>query len=222
MLNRNEIIGQFAYIVASCAYALVFFVLLPFTQYDTPPVWIVAMAIVLIVAMNWLLSSSLLAGWSWVAALFACQLVLIFFGIVFLGDGLVLPSCLFFGTMILGVASFYTNLSQQKTLLMVGLLTVFFMASMYLSVIGGYVLKGKNPFHGSSTQMQTLVNQKVEIITDNPKQLYLNGRTGELTQINRYEVTVKLDDETLIWPYVYVWWQDIQAANEQKPSTVES
>jgi hypothetical protein len=26
-------------------------------------------------------------------------------------------------------------------------------------------------------------------------------------------VTVKLDDETLMWPYVEVWWQDIKAAN---------
>jgi hypothetical protein len=64
--------------------------------------------------------------------------------------------------------------------------------------------------------MRPLLNQRVEILTDNPKQLYLNGKTGELKQIDRYEVTVKLDsggDERLMWPYVYVWWQDIKAAN---------
>jgi hypothetical protein len=47
----------------------------------------------------------------------------------------------------------------------------------------------------------------------------LNGKTGELTHIDRYEVTVKLDsggDERLMWPYVDVWWQDIKAASEQK------
>jgi len=81
------------------------------------------------------------------------------------------------------------------------------------------VLKGKNPFQGSSTEMLPLLNQRVEIITDNPKQLYLNGKTGELTHIDRYEVTVKLDsggDERLMWPYVDVWWQDIKSASEQK------
>jgi len=86
-------------------------------------------------------------------------------------------------------------------------------------LIGGYVLKGKNPFQGSSTEMLPLLNQRVEIITDNPKQLYLNGKTGELTHIDRYEVTVKLDsggDERLMWPYVDVWWQDIKSASEQK------
>ncbi|MEG4813749.1 hypothetical protein [Microcoleus sp. K5-D4] len=67
--------------------------------------------------------------------------------------------------------------------------------------------------------MLPLLNQRVEIITDNPKQLYLNGQTGELTHIDRYEVTVKLDseeDERLMWPYVNVWWQDIKAASAHK------
>ncbi|MEP6578287.1 hypothetical protein NDI43_05475 [Microcoleus vaginatus GB2-A3] len=44
-------------------------------------------------------------------------------------------------------------------------------------------------------------------------------KTGEITHINRYEVTVKLDfggDETLMWPYADVWWQDVKTASEQK------
>ncbi|UNU26183.1 hypothetical protein [Microcoleus vaginatus] len=169
--------------------------------------------------MNWLLSALLLTGWSWVAALCGFQIALRFFGSVFLEDGLYLPNLLFFGTMIVGYTSVYTSFSQQKTLVMVGLCTGFFLDSMYLFLIGGYVIKGKNPFHASSTQMLPLLNQRVEIITDNPKQLYLNGKTGELTHINRYEVTVKLDfggDERLMWRYVDVWWQDIKAANKQK------
>ncbi|MGB3262582.1 MAG: hypothetical protein WBA89_01370 [Microcoleus sp.] len=214
MLNSNEIISGLALALAGFAYATFFYVVLPVRYYDSGvSVWAIGIAIALTLAMNWLLSSSLLTAWTWVAALFACQIVLILFGSVFLGDGLLLPTFLFCGTMVVGVASIYTNFSQQKTLLIVALCTVFFLASMYLSLIGGYVLRGKNPFQGSSKQMQPLLNQKVEIITDNPKQLYLNGKTGELTDINRYEVTVKLDDETLMWPYVYVWWQDIKAAN---------
>jgi hypothetical protein len=217
MLNWNEIFSGFALAFAGFAYALVFFVLLPFRQYDYgAPLWAIGMAIALTIAMNWLLSSSLLSGWSWVGGLYGCQLVLIFFGSVFLGDGLLLPSLLFSGTMIVGVASIYTSFSQQKTLLIVGLCTLFLIVSMYLFLIGGYMLKGKNPFQGSSKQMLPLLNQRVEISTDNPKQLQLNGKTGELTHIDRYEVKVKLDsegDETLMWPYVDVWWQDIKAAN---------
>jgi hypothetical protein len=217
MLNWNEIFSGFALAFAGFAYALVFFVLLPFRQYDYgAPLWAIGMAIALTIAMNWLLSSSLLSGWSWVGGLYGCQLVLIFFGSVFLGDGLLLPSLLFSGTMIVGVASIYTSFSQQKTLLIVGLCTLFLIVSMYLFLIGGYMLKGKNPFQGSSKQMLPLLNQRVEIRTDNPKQLQLNGKTGELTHIDRYEVKVKLDsegDETLMWPYVDVWWQDIKAAN---------
>ncbi|MBE9095436.1 hypothetical protein [Tychonema sp. LEGE 07203] len=214
MLKWNEIISGLALALAGFAYATFFYVVLPVRYYDSGvSVWAIGIAIALIVAMNWFLSSSLLTGWSWVAALFACQLVLIFFGSVFLGDGLLLPSFLFGGTMVVGVASIYTNFSQQKTLLIVVLCTVFFLASMYLSLIGGYMLRGKNPFQGSSKQMQPLLNQRVEIITDNPQQLYLNGKTGKLTHIHRYEVKVKLDDRTLMWPYVYVWWQDIKAVN---------
>ncbi len=216
MLNWNEIISGLALAVAGFTYALVFFVLLPFRQYDyAAPIEAIATAIALIVAMNWLLSSPLLTGWSWVAALFVFQIALLFFGSVFLEDGLYLPNLLFLGTAIVGVASVYTSFSRQKTLLIVAGYTVFFLASMYFSLIGGYVLKGKNPFHGSSTQMLPLLNQRVEILTDNPKQLYLNGKTGELTNIDRYEVTVKLDsggDETLMWPYVDVWWEDVKAA----------
>jgi len=92
-------------------------------------------------------------------------------------------------------------------------------AETAIYLIGGYVIKGKNPFQGSSIQMLPLLNQRVEIITDNPKQLYLNGKTGKLTHIHRYEVRVKLDsggDERLMWPYVDVWCQDIKAASEQK------
>jgi hypothetical protein len=47
-------------------------------------------------------------------------------------------------------------------------------------VIGGYVLKGKNPFQGSSTEMLPLLNQRVEIITDNPKQLYSLSQKDEV------------------------------------------
>ncbi|MEG4275012.1 MULTISPECIES: hypothetical protein [unclassified Microcoleus] len=218
MLNGNQIISGLALAVAGFAYAVVFFVLLPFKQYDyAAPLGAIAMAIALTLAMNWLLSASLLTGWSWVAALFGFQVVLMFFGSVFLEDGLYLPNLLFLGTMIVGAVSVYTSFSQQKTLVIVGLCTVFFLALMYFSLIGGYALKGKNPFQGSSTQMLPLLNQRVEIITDNPKQFYLNGKTGELTHIDRYEVTVKLDsggDERLMWPYVNVWWQDIKAAKE--------
>ncbi|MEG4958810.1 MULTISPECIES: hypothetical protein [unclassified Microcoleus] len=127
-----------------------------------------------------------------------------------------MPSLLFVGSIIVGIASVYTNFGQQKTLLIVGFCTVFFLASMCLFLIGSYAIKGKNPFQGSSTQMLPLLNQRVEIITDNLKQLYLNGKTGELTHIDRYEVTVKLDsggDERLMWPYVDVWWQDIKTTN---------
>ncbi|MEG4055926.1 MULTISPECIES: hypothetical protein [unclassified Microcoleus] len=220
MLNGNEIISGIALAFAGFAYALVFFVLLPFRQYDyAAPLGAIAMAIALTLAMNWLLSASLLTGWSWVAALFGFQIALMFFGSVFLEDGLYLPNLLFFGTIIVGYTSVYTSFSQQKTLVIVGLCTVFFLASMYFSLIGGYLIKGKNPFQGSSIQMLPLLNQRVEIITDNPKQLYLNDQTGELTHINRYEVTVKLDsegDERLMWPYVNVWWQDIKAASAQK------
>ncbi|MDP8934039.1 MAG: hypothetical protein M3N42_07805 [Cyanobacteriota bacterium] len=202
MLNGNEIISGLALAFGGCAYALAFFVVLPFRQYDyAAPLGAIAMAIALTVAMNWLLSASLLTGWSWGAALFGFQIGLMFFGSVFLGDGLLVPSLLFFGTIIIGIARVYTSFSQQKTLLIVGFCTVFFLASMYLSLIGGYVLKGKNPFHGSSTQMLPLLNQRVEILTDNPQQLQLNGKTGELTHIDRYQVTVKLDsggDETLM------------------------
>ncbi|MFM9267216.1 hypothetical protein [Tychonema sp. BBK16] len=217
MLNWNEIISGLALAFAGFAYALVFFVLLPFRQYDyAAPLWAIGIAGALTIAMNWLLSSSLLTGWNWMAGLYGCQLVLILFGSIFLGDGLLLPNLLFFGTIIVGVTSVYTTFSQQKILLIVGLCTLFLIVSMYLFLIGGYILRGKNPFQGSSNQMLPLLNQIVEIRTDNPKQLQLNGKTGELTHIDRYEVTVKLDsggDETLMWPYVYVWWQDIKAAN---------
>lgn len=220
MLNWNEIFSGFALAFAGFAYASFFFVLLPFMQYDYgAPLWAIGMAGVLTTAINWLVSSSLLTGWNWIAGLYGCQLVLIFFGSVFLGDGLVLPNLLFFGTILVGVTSVYTNFLQQKTLLIVGLSAVFFIASMYLALIGGYMLKGKNPFEGSSKQMQPLLNQRVEIRTDNPEQLYLNGKTGKLTHINRYEVKVQLDpgeDVDMMWPYVDVWWQDIQAASEQK------
>jgi hypothetical protein len=214
MLNGNEIISALALAVAGFAYALFCFVLLPFRQYDfAAPLWAITMAIALTAGMNWLLSSSLLTGWIWVVALFGFQIAMIFFCSEFLGGGLILSSLLFFGTMIVGVASIYTNFSQPKTLLLVGLCTVFFIASMYLYLIGGYILKGKNPFHGSSKQMQPLLNQRVEISTDDPQQLYLNGKTGKLTEINRYEVTVKLDDKALMWPYVDVWWQDIKVVD---------
>jgi hypothetical protein len=214
MLNGNEIISALALAVAGFAYALFCFVLLPFRQYDfAAPLWAITMAIALTAGMNWLLSSSLLAGWIWVVALFGFQVAMIFFGGEFLGGGLILSSLLFFGTAIVGVTSVYTNFSQQKTLLIVAICTLFFIASMYSYLIGGYILKGKNPFQGSSKQMQSLLNQKVEISTDDPKQLYLNGKTGKLTEINRYEVTVKLDDKALMWPYVDVWWQDIKAVD---------
>ena len=209
MLKWNEIISGLARAFGGFAYALAFFVVLPLRQYDyAAPLGTIAMAIALTVAMNWLLSASLLTGWSWVAALLGFQIALMFFGSVFLEDRLYLPNLVFFGTMSVGCARVYTSFSQQKTLLIVGFCTVFFLASMYLSLIGGYVLKGQNPFHGSSTQMLPLLNQRVEILTDNLQQLQLNGKTGELTHIDRYEVTVKLDsggDERLMWPYVDVW-----------------
>jgi hypothetical protein len=217
MLNWNEIISGLALAFAGFAYALFFFSHLPFRQYDyAAPLWAIGMAGALTIAMNWLLSSSLLTGWNWIAGLYGCQLVIMAFGSVFLGDGLFVPTLLFFGTMIVGVTSVYTTFSQQKILLIVSLCTLFLIVSMYLFLIGGYILRGKNPFYGSSKQMLPLLNQIVEIRTDNPEQLQLNGKTGELTHIDRYEVTVKLDsegDETLMWPYVYVWWQDIRAPN---------
>jgi hypothetical protein len=103
MLNWNAIISGLALALAGFAYALVFFVLLPFRQYDyAAPLGAIAMAIALTIAMNWLLSASLLSGWSWVAALFGFQVALMFFGSVFLEDGLYLPNLLFFGTMSVG------------------------------------------------------------------------------------------------------------------------
>ncbi len=213
-MNWNEIISGLALALAGFAYALFFFVILPFRQYDyAAPIWSIGIAIALTVAMNWLLSESLLTGWSWVAALFGFQALLMIFCSLFLEDGLYLPSLLFLGTMVVGVTSVYTNFSQPKTLLIVTLCTVFFLTLMYLSLIGGYVLRGKNPFQGSSKQMQPLLNQRVEIRTDDPKQLKFNGTKGELFRIDRYEVTVKLDDDKMFWPYVEVWWEDIKAAN---------
>jgi hypothetical protein len=214
MLNGNEIISGLALAVASFAYALFCFVLLPFRQYDfAAPFWAITIAIAFTAGMNWLLSSSLLAGWIWVLALSGFQIAIILFCGEFVGGGLILSSLLFFGTLIVAVARFYTPFSQQKTLLILVLCTVFFTASMYLFLIGGYIVKGKNPFQGSSRQMQPLLNQMVKISTDDPDRLYLNGKTGKLTEINRYEVTVKLDDKTLMWPYVDVWWQDIKAVD---------
>ncbi|MCU0546152.1 MAG: hypothetical protein MUE44_28950 [Oscillatoriaceae cyanobacterium Prado104] len=214
MLNGNEIISALALAFASFAYALFCFVLLPFRQYDfAAPLWAIVMSLALTAVMNWLLSSSLLAGWIWVVALFGFQIAIIFFCSEFLGGGLILSSLLFFGTASVGIVSIFSKFSQPKTLLIVGACTLLFIASMYLYLIGGYILKGKNPFYGSSKQMQPLLNQRVEISTDDPKQFYLNGKTGKLTEINRYEVTVKLDDQTLMWPYVDVWWQDIKPTN---------
>ncbi|MGL5061201.1 MAG: hypothetical protein ACRC62_14610 [Microcoleus sp.] len=214
MLNGNEVISGLALAVAGFAYALFCFVLLPFRQYDfAAPPQAIAIAIAFTAAVNWLLSSSLLAGWPWVMALFSFQIAIILFCGEFVGGGLILSSLLFFGTAIVGITSIYTNFSQQKTLLIVGLATVFFLVSIYLFLIGGYLLKGKNPLQGSSKQMQPLLNERVEIITEDPQQLQLKGKTGKLTEINRYEVTVKLDDETLMWPYVDVWWQDIKAVD---------
>lgn len=214
MLNWNEIISGLTLALAGFVYAAFFFVVLPFRQYDyAAPIWAIGIAIGLTVAMNWLLSESLLTGWIWVAALFGFQIPLMFFCSEFLGDGLLLPSLLFFGTMVVGVTSVYTNFSQPKTLLIVSLCTLFFLSLMYISFIGGYVLRGKNPFHGSSKQMLPLLNHKVEIHTDDPKQLQFNGKIGELTQIDRYEVTVKLDDDKVFWPYVELWWEDIKPAN---------
>ena len=149
MLNWNAIISGLALAFGGFAYALVFFVLLPFRQYDyAAPLGAIAMAIALTIAMNWLLSASLLTGWSWVAALFGFQVVLMFFGSVFLEDGLYLPNLLFFGTMSVGYVSVYTSFSQQKTLVIVGLFTVFFLASMYFSLIGGYVAQRQKSVSG--------------------------------------------------------------------------
>ena len=160
MMNGNEIISGLALAFAGFAYATFFYVVLPVRYYDSGiSVWAIGIAIALTVAINWLLSESLLTGWSWVAALFGFQIALMVFGSEFLGDALLLPSLLFCGTMVVGVASIYTNFSQQKTLLIVSLCTVFFLTLMYLSLIGGYVLRGKNPFQGSSKQMQPLLNQ---------------------------------------------------------------
>lgn len=213
-MNWNEIISGLALAVAGVAYATFLFVVLPLRYYDSGiSVWAIGIAIALTVAMNWLLSESLLTGWSWVAALFGFQIPLIIFCSLFLGDGLLLPSLLFLGTMVVGVTSVYTNFSQQKILLIVSFCTVFFLTLMYISLIGGYVLRGKNPFQGSSKQMLPLLNHKVEIHTDDPKQMQFNGKTGELTQIDRYEVTVRLDDDKVFWPYVQLWWEDVKPAN---------
>ncbi|MBD1885603.1 hypothetical protein [Microcoleus vaginatus] len=76
------------------------------------------------------ISASLLAGWNWVAALFGFEIALMFFGSKFMGDGLLVASLLFFGTIILGIARVHTNFLPQKTLLAVGFCTVFFLASM--------------------------------------------------------------------------------------------
>jgi hypothetical protein len=100
MLHWNEIISGLALAFAGFAYPLVFFVLLPFRQYDyAAPLGAIAMAIALTIAMNWLLSASLLSGWSWVAALFGFQVALMFFGSVFLEDGSYLPNLLCFGNI---------------------------------------------------------------------------------------------------------------------------
>jgi len=74
------------------------------------------------------------------------------FGSVFLEDGLYLPNLLFFfGTMSVGYIERYT-VFLTKTLV-VWVFWYYFLASMYLSLIGGYVLKAKNPFQGSSTEI---------------------------------------------------------------------
>lgn len=223
MLNWNDILSGLGLVSAGFVCALIFFILLPFREYDyAVPLWVIGMMMALVTGLtrviNWLLSSSLLNVWSRASGLLACQLVSIFFGMVFLEDALVLPSFLFLATIILGITSIYSRFSTQKIVLILGFCTLFFMVLMYLFLIGGYILKGKNPFYGSSQQMRPLLNQRVEIRTDNPDRLQWNGKIGELTHIGRYEVTVKVDavgDEKLIWPYVYVWWQDIKAAPQE-------
>ena len=212
-MSWNEIISGLALAIAGFVYAAFLFIVFPIRQYEcVAPVWAIGIAIALTAAMNWLLSGSLLTGGSWVAALFGFQIPLMFFCSEFLGEGLYLPSLLIFGTTSVGVASVYTNFPQQKTLLIVSLCTVFILTLMYLSLIGGYAIRGKNPFQGSSKQMLPLLNQKVEIRTDDSQQMQLNGKTGELTGIDRYEVTVKLDDDQSMWPYVSVWWEDVKPA----------
>ncbi|MEK0195940.1 hypothetical protein [Microcoleus anatoxicus] len=220
MLKWNDILSGLGLVSAGFVCAVIFFILLPFREYDyAVPLWVIGMMIALGTALttviHWLLCSSLLNVWTRASGLLVCQLVPILFGMVFLEDSLLLPSFLFLVTIILGITSIYSRFSTQKILLILGLSTLFFMVLMYLFLIFGYILKGKNPFYGSSQQMLPLLNQRVEISTDNPHQLQWNGKIGELTHIGRYEVTVKVDavgDEQLVWPYVYVWWQDIKAA----------
>lgn len=143
--------------MAGFAYASVSFTLISYC-----PFWVTAIMFVFTVAIDWLLSSFLLAKWI-VATAFASQMATLgFLGNVLPGDGMFVATFWWCGTLTVGIVSHYTTFAQQKTLLIVGICTVFFTASIYLYLIVlGYFWGGKNLFYGSATETLPLFNQRV-------------------------------------------------------------
>ena len=208
MLNWNDILSGLGLVLAGFAYASVSFTLISYC-----PFWVTAIMFVFTVAIDWLLSSSLPTKWI-VATAFASQMASLgFLGNVLPGDGIFVASFWWLATLIVAIVSHYTTFLQAKSLLFLGISTVFFTASIYLFLIGlGYLWGGKNLFEVSATETLPLFNQRVEIRTDHPKQLYLNRKTGTLKQINFDRVIVQLDSGE----EERVWWQDVKAAPVEK------
>lgn len=207
MLNWNDIFSGLGLVLAGFAYASVSFTLISYC-----PFWVTAIMFIFTVAIDWLLSSSLPTKWI-VATAFASQMATLgFLGNVLPGDGMFVATFWWLATLSIAIVSHYTTFLKSKILLFLGIGTVFFTASIYLFLIGlGDLWGGKNLFEGSATETLPLFNQRVEIRTD-PKQLYLNGKTGRLKQINFYHVIVQLDsgeEES-------IWWLDVKAAPVEK------
>lgn len=203
MLNWNDIFSGLGFVLAGFAYASVSFTLISYC-----PFWVTAIMFIFTVAIDWLLSSFLPTKWI-VATAFASQMATLgFLGNVLPGDEMLVATFWWLATLMVAIVSHYTTFLQATILLFLGICTVFFTASIYLFLIGfGDLWGGKNLFEGSATERLPLFNQRVEIRTDHPKQLYLNGKTGRLKQINFYHVIVQLDsgeEES-------IWWQDVKA-----------
>jgi hypothetical protein len=208
MINWSIIISAFGLAFTGFAYAWFLFILI-----SGAPVWATAIMMLGTVAINWLLFSSLPTVGIW-AATFASSVPTIFFlGNVLPESALFASAIWWVGTLSLAIVSEHKIFDREKTLLIFSICTVFFTVSIYLSLIGlGYLWGGKNLFEGSATKTLPLFNKKVEIYTNNPKQLYLNGKTGRLKQIKFYHVVIQLDSGE----EVSVWWQDVKKAPKLK------
>lgn len=125
MPNWNEIFSGLGLAFAGFAYAFtvcfIFFGNAPF--WDT--LFAIAGALVGSIAGYWVLISSL-PSLGILGLMFLSQAVAIGFLGGFLPEGMFAGVCLNLGTMVLGIVSRYTTLSQQKTLLiLVGFVALF-------------------------------------------------------------------------------------------------